>query len=234
MIRFAGRLTLAVAALGPGRDACAAASLLPAVFFAGLLSDFFLPPTDFFAEGFAAAFLRGAALPDFFAGFLLTFLVDFCPAAFFPVDFFAADFFGVAGFFRTTDFFLDAFFGDDFLVLNLCLLPDVFVLAAGLRDAAFFLPVPACFCFLLAAFFAGIFHSCRSGKNAELYIGCSNMEAQFQGFFRLLPAIFQSLARCKTLRASAPRCAEFHFGEQSGGMWQVPESNSGLCFLHTL
>jgi hypothetical protein len=37
---------------------------------------------------------------------------------------------------------------------------------------------------LLAAFFAGMFHSCRSEKNAELYIGCPNMEPYLNRIFR--------------------------------------------------
>jgi hypothetical protein len=111
--------------------------------------------------------------------------------AFFEADFFA-DFFAAAGFARATVFFfLDAFFAEDFLALIFCLLPAVFLLAFDLRDAAAFLPVPARFCLLLAAFFAGMFHSCRSEKNAELYIGCSNMEAQNPAFFRGLEPVFR-------------------------------------------
>ena len=163
----------------PARDVCAAAFFELAVFFAGFLVDFFLLPAPFFADGLAAAFLRETAFADFVADFLLTLPADFVRPAFFTVDFFFA-----AGFFRTAAFFVGAFFRDDVFVLNLRLFPEAFLPAVGLRDAAFFLPVPACFCFLLAAFFAGMFHSCRSEKNAELYIACTNMEPYFSAVFR--------------------------------------------------
>jgi hypothetical protein len=68
------------------------------------------------------------------------------------------------------------------------LLPVVFLLAAALRGAAFFLLVPALLRFLLAAFFAGIRAPAGSEKNAELYIACPNMEAQKQAFCRLVEA----------------------------------------------
>ena len=177
-------LLLVAGAVLPGRDVCGAAFFGLAAFFTGFLVDFFLLPTPFFADGLAAAF-REAAFADFAADFLLTLPADFFRPAFFTVDFlFAAGFFGAAA------FFVRAFFGEDFFVLNLRLFLEVFLPAAGLRDAAFFLPVPACFCFLLAAFFAGMFHSCRSEKNAELYIACPNMEPHFSGVFRPPAALF--------------------------------------------
>lgn len=137
-------------------------------------------------DGLAAGFLRAADFPSLFADFLLTFFVTFFLADFFDADFFAdffADFLEVAGFFRAAAFFLDAFFAGDFLALTLRFLPAAFLLAVDFRDAVVFLPVPARFCFLLAAFFAGMFHSCRSEKNAELYIGWPNMEAYLNGIF---------------------------------------------------
>jgi hypothetical protein len=142
----------------------------------------FLRLADFLADGFAA-FLRAAVFP---AAFLLTFFVAFfLPDVFLDADFFTdffADFLDVAGFFRATDFFLEAFLVEDFLPLTLRFLLAAFLLAVDFRDAVVFLPVPARLRFLLAAFFAGMFHSCRSEKNAELYIGCTNMEACLHGF----------------------------------------------------
>ena len=176
-----------VAPAAAGRLLTAALTPLPGEDF---LPEALRPPDrledTFLAEGFATAFLRDGflAVPD--ADFLLTFLVDFLVGFFVPA-FLAADFadFFAAGFARVgVFFFFEAFFADDFFALILCLLPAVFLLAVDLRDAAVFLPVPARFCFLLAAFFAGMFNSCRSEKNAELYIGCLNMEAQNSAFFR--------------------------------------------------
>jgi hypothetical protein len=157
----------------------------------------------FLEDDFAAAFLREGFRPAVLADFLETFFVDFLPGFFVPVFFavdFLTDFFAVAGFDRATDFFFDAFFAEDFFVLIPCFLPAVFLLAVDLRDAAAFLPVPARFCFLLAAFFAGMFHSCRSEKNAELYIGCSDMEAQNTLFFRGLEPVSAPLPCWLTLR----------------------------------
>jgi hypothetical protein len=152
-----------------------------------LLLDFL--PAVFFAEGFAAVFLRAAAFPAPF-DFLLTFFVAFFLTGVLEADFlvdfrtdFFVDFLDAAGFFRAAVFFFDAFLAEDFFALSLRFLPGAFLLAADFRDAVVFLPLPARFCFLLAAFFAGIFHSCRSEKNAELYIGYPNMEAQSASSF---------------------------------------------------
>jgi hypothetical protein len=158
-------------------------------FPAGFLPDFLLPAllADFFADGLAA-FLRAAVVPVpvLVADFLLAFFVAFFLTEFFAADFFV-DFFAVlldaAGFLRAAVFFFDAFFVEDFFVLILCFLPAAFLLAVDFLDAVAFLPPPARLCFLLVAFFAGMFHSCRSEKNAELYIGCPNMEAQNAGVF---------------------------------------------------
>lgn len=182
-----------------------------AVFFTDFLPDFLLLAD--FVDGLAV-FFRAAGFPALFADFLLCFFVAFFLSDFFDADFFAAffaDFPDVAGFLRAADFFFDAFFFDtfffdaffvgDFLALTLRFLPAAFLLAVDFRDAVVFLPVPARFCFLLAAFFAGMFHSCRSEKNAELYIGCRNMEPYlnriFPGFGTLsrpLPAAFPDSA----------------------------------------
>ena len=165
--------------------AAAAGFFRLAVFVADFPADFlpdFVRRADF-VDGLAAVFLR-ADFPAPFADFLLTFFVAFFLTDFFDADFFGlflADFLEVAGFFRAAAFFLDAFFAGDFFALTLRFLPAAFLLAVDFRDAVVFLPVPARFCFLLAAFFAGMFHSCRSEKNAELYIGCPNMEAYLNG-----------------------------------------------------
>jgi len=172
-----------------GRDAAAVGFFLLAVLFADLPPDLLAD----FVGGLAAVFLRAAVFPAPFAAFLLAFFVAFFLAGFFDADFFGAflaaffaDFPGVARFFRAAGFFFDdffavAFFAVAFFALTLRFLPAVFLPAADFRDAVAFLPVPARFRFLLAAFFAGMFHSCRSEKNAELYIGCPNMEAYLNG-----------------------------------------------------
>jgi hypothetical protein len=181
---------------GRGADAVAAGFFLLTVFFVDFLADFFpdfLPLADF-VDGLPAVFRRAAAFPALFADFLLTFFVAFFPGDFFDADFFAAffaDFPDVAGFFRAVDFFFDGFFAGDFFALTLRFLPAAFLLAVDFRDAVVFLPVPARLCFLLAAFFAAMFHSCRSEKNAELYIGCPNMEAYLNGIFPVLRALFR-------------------------------------------
>ncbi|HEX5766026.1 MAG TPA: hypothetical protein VFY27_10700, partial [Woeseiaceae bacterium] len=181
-----------------------------------LLDDFLVPfllldllPAVLFAEGFAAVFLRAAPFPAP-ADFLLTFFVAFFLTGVLEADFFVdfradffVDFFDPAGFFRAADFFFDAFFVEAFFALTLRFLPGAFLLAADFPDAVVFLPPPARFGFLLAAFFAGIFHSCRSEKNAELYIGCPNMEAQFGLFFPGAAGICSRSARlgclCRSL-----------------------------------
>ncbi len=159
------------------RDTFLRAADLPA------LVDFFLP------EAF-----RGVAFAAFF--FAAFFVAPRFLAVVFLVDFFAADFFllffllgfRVAAFFRV-GFFFDTFLVDDlaadfFLVLlTLRFVPEVFLLAPGFREALFVLLVPARLAFLLAAFLAGMVGSCRSEKNAELYIGCLDMEALISGYF---------------------------------------------------
>jgi hypothetical protein len=190
------------AARRAGRDAGVAVFLLLTALLAVFLLPDFLPAAFFVdgrVDGFAAGFLRAAVAPEPLADFLLTFFVTFflseLPEADFLVGFlavffvdflagFLADFFGVDAFLRGTDFFFDAFFFEDFFALTLRFLPAAFLLAVAFREAVVFLPLPARFGFLLAAFFAGMLHSCRSEKNAELYIGCPNMEAQFHAIFR--------------------------------------------------
>jgi hypothetical protein len=170
-----------------------------------------LPPPDrledtFLAEDFAAAFFCDGflAVPeaDLLLTFLVDFLVDFFVPAFLAADF--ADFFAAGFALAAVFFFFAAFFADEFFALILCLLPAVFLLAVDLRDAAAFLPVPARFCFLLAAFFAGMFNSCRSEKNAELYIGCLDMEAQNSAFFPGSGAIFRLPPRIGSRTAGKP------------------------------
>ena len=183
--RFAATVVLLA-----GLDAAAVGFFLLAVRFTDLLPDLLAD----FVGGLAAVFLRAAVFPALFPAFLLTFFVAFFRADFFDADFFAAffaDFPDVAGFFRAAGFFFDDFFPVAFLALTLRFLPAAFLPAVDFRDADAFLPVPARFCFLLAAFFAGMFHSCRSEKNAELYIGCPNMEADLSGIFRVLRTSFR-------------------------------------------
>ncbi|MGH8193049.1 MAG: hypothetical protein ACREQ8_01430 [Woeseiaceae bacterium] len=158
------------------------------------------------AGGLAAAFFVDAAAgcADFLrlAGFLAVVffaLLDFdffllavrLAGAFFRITFFPEDFFPVdrrAAFLGAADLFFATFFLDDFLLLTLRFLPVVFLLAGGdLRVAAFFLLAAARFRCLLAAFLAGMFDSCRSEKNAGLYIAGPNMEARKRGFSRLWP-----------------------------------------------
>lgn len=180
-------------------------------------------------------FLRAAVLPvlvDFFlpeafrgAAFAAFFLAPRFLAVVFPADFLAADFFvlfflpgfRVAAFFRA-GFFFDTFLVDDLatvfllVLLTLRFVPEVFLLAPGLRAALFGLLVPVRFAFLLAAFLAGMVGSCRSEKNAELYIGCLDMEALISGYFgsvRLLWEMTQAwrperLSRCRDNRFVSP------------------------------
>jgi hypothetical protein len=144
---------------------------------------FFLAAGFFFATFFFATFFLAAG---FFlaARFLLARLLeaDFLAIAFlFATFFLLADFF-VAGFFRATAFFLDDFFADTFRFVTFRLFPEVFFRADGRLLAAFFREDLAALRFLLAVFFAGILTSCRSEKNAQLYIACSDMEARISRF----------------------------------------------------
>lgn len=157
---------------------------LPATFF----EDFFDTFVVFFLATFLVGFFAGLAffvLAFFLAGAFLrvTFFRDAFFAAGFPAVFRAAAFLRLADFFFEV-FFFEVFFDADVFLLTLRFLPVVFLLAACFAEAAFLLLTPARFRFLLAAFLAGIFDSCRFEKNAGLYIACPNMEAQFQGFFR--------------------------------------------------
>jgi hypothetical protein len=209
---------------GRGADAVAAGFFLLTVFFVDFLPDFFadfLPLADF-VDGLPAVFRRAAAFPVLFADFLLTFFVAFFPGDFFDADFFAAffaDFPDVAGFFRAVDFFFDGFFAGDFFAFTLRFLPAPFLLVADFQDAVVFLPVPARFCFLLAALaalFAAMFHSCWSEKNAELYIGCPNMEAYLNGIFPVLRTLFRP-------RNAAFRIRRRRFGPLRPGANRVRE-----------
>ncbi|MEQ9562478.1 MAG: hypothetical protein RLN69_08160 [Woeseiaceae bacterium] len=133
-----------------------------------LLVDF-LRPGDFLATFFL---LEGFF---FVAGFLLD---AFLFAAFFLL----ATFFFPVGFLRAATF-LEDFFLDDFFLLTLDFFPDGFFLDDDLLDAAFLREAADVARFLVEAFLAAIFCSCRSEKNAGLYIDCRYMEARKQGFF---------------------------------------------------
>lgn len=180
-------------------DAARPDCFLEAAFFDDLFFDTFFAvdlPAAFFRDTFfGAAFFAFFLLAplreaDFFAAFLLpAFLVDFLVV--FPADFLATFFFAdlrAAGFRRAADFFFDALLVEDFFLVLLTLrffpeaLLPIFLPAPALREGARVLAVPARFRFLLAAFLAGMIDSCRSEKNAELYIGCPDMEAREQGF----------------------------------------------------
>jgi hypothetical protein len=194
----------ATVVLRAGLEAAAVGFFLLAVLFTDLLPDLLAD----FVGGLAAVFLRAAVFPALFTAFLPTFFVAFFLTDFFDADFFAAFFAGfpdVAGFFRAAGFFFDDFFVGAFFALTLRFLLAAFLLAVDFRDAVVFLPVPARFRFLLAAFFAGMFHSCRSEKNAELYIGCPNMEAYLNGI-SLVPgdAFFARSCRIHEMAESLP------------------------------
>lgn len=140
-------------------------------------ADFFLPETFFFAGAFAAFFLGLDFLVAFLVAFLdEDFLADFLAAAFFVLFFLPG--FRAADFFRAAGFFFDAFLAEvrvlAFVLLTLRFFPAVFLPAAALRaEPAEPLGrlTTARFRFLLAVFLAGMVCSCRSEKNAELYIG---------------------------------------------------------------
>ncbi len=143
---------------------------------AGLLTFFavfFLAPV-FFAVFFFEPDLEEDAL--LFVVFLLTFLRDagfFRDAALLP-----------AGFLRAADFFFDDFFATTFFLLTLRFLPTGFLEATDLDLAADFREAFAGLRVLLAVFFAGISYSCRSEKNAQLYIACRDMEGLITGYSR--------------------------------------------------
>lgn len=164
-------------------------------FVLAFLAEAFLAEA-FLAEAFLAeAFLAGAFLREagfffdfdafFFAVFLTAFDLLFFPAAFLLTFFFVGRFLAT-GFLRETAFFF-AFFDAAFFLVTLAFLPVVFFRETAFFEAAFLRAVPAFLRFLLAVFFAGIFDSCRSEKNAGLYIGWGHMEAQFPGLGRPAP-----------------------------------------------
>ncbi|MGB5579068.1 MAG: hypothetical protein WBM68_00750 [Woeseia sp.] len=140
-----------------------------AVFFAAaflVVFPFFFE-TDFFLD---AAFFRDGAFFFEAAFFLLTF--------FFDAVFFLLAFFFVTVFFLALDFFAADFLAAVFFFVTLAFFPDGFLRAADFFDATL-LRVAATFLrFLVACFFAGIVHSCRSNKIAELYMPDQNMEAR--------------------------------------------------------
>jgi len=186
-VRFAGGLRSVGglrATIGLRTGAFLAGAFLEAVFFleGDFLLAFFLLATGFFLLAFFATGL-----------FFDTFLAPerFLEAAFFFATFFfetffrLADFFA-AGFLREAVFFLDDFFAAAFFLLTFRLFPEVFFLFAGLLLAAFFREALTGLRFLLGFFFAGIFCSYRSEKNAQLYIARVDMEALKKAF---LPAI---------------------------------------------
>jgi hypothetical protein len=138
-------------------------------------ADFFLPETFFFAGAFAAFFPRldfpGVDfLPDFLDEDLFA---DFLAETFFVLFFLPG--FRAADFFRAAGFFFDAFLAEDRVLLlvlfTLRFFPEAFLPAAALRAEPLRRLTTARFRFLLAAFLAGMVCSCRSEKNAELYIG---------------------------------------------------------------
>jgi hypothetical protein len=131
-------------------------------------ADFFLPETFFFAGVFAVFFLG----VDFLVAFLgEDFFADLLAEAFFVLFFLLG--FRAADFFRAAGFFFDALLAEvrALLLLTLRFFPEAFLPAAALRAEPFGRLTTARFRFLLAAFLAGMVCSCRSEKNAELYIG---------------------------------------------------------------
>lgn len=225
-LRLAG--VLAAACLRPG--AFLAAFFVLTAFF---LLTFFLADGFFFAAFMAAGFLA--------ARFLLERLLaaDFLASAFlFAIFFLLADFFA-AGFFRAIAFFLDAVFADIFFFVTLGFFPAVFLLVDGLLFAAFFREALASLRFLLAVFFAGIFNSGRSEKNAQLYIAWWYMEARISRFFcgrvsasfgRLLMAFLRlpdapEVAILAALSALLPRlativlCCNLHYTTLNSRAW---------------
>ena len=102
------------------------------------------------------------------AFFFVTFLLD----AFFLATFFFETFF-FAAFFLVARFFVTAFFLVALRLLAAFLRAGFFFADTFLRVAVAFLR------FLLAAFLAGIFDSCRIEKRPGLYMACRRMEAYF-------------------------------------------------------
>ncbi|MDH4073054.1 MAG: hypothetical protein OEV41_08120, partial [Gammaproteobacteria bacterium] len=133
--------------------------------------------------------------------FLLTFFFE---AAFFFATFFFETFFFAAGFLRD-----DAFFGDTFFLLTFRFDPwDVFRVT-GLRPAAFFREAFAGARFLLAVFFAGIIFSCRSEKNAQLYIAVVHMEGAWDSYRPSGPIEPEAISGAAPDRPAIPRGNRF-------------------------
>jgi hypothetical protein len=127
-----------------------------------------------------------------------------CVRALVATVFFLADFFATVAFLRRV-VFLGDFFCDDAFLLTLDFFPADFFRDDDLRDAAFCREATALARFLLAAFLAAIVDSCRSKKNAELYIDCADMEVQKQGFFDLfqsMPSFGDQSAQSGSAKAS--------------------------------
>lgn len=170
-LRMAG--VLVAAGLRPG--AFLAAFLVLTAFFlltfspaAGFFCAIIFFLTAFFTAGFLAArFLLARLLAADFLASAFLFATFFLPA-----DFFAA------GFFRAIALFADVFF-----FVTSGFFPAVFFLVDGLLFEAFLRDALAGLRLLLAVFFAGIFNSYRSEKNAQLYIAYWHMEARISRFF---------------------------------------------------
>jgi hypothetical protein len=152
-----------------------------------LLADFFTL-VDFFEDDLLllAGFLRlGAFLACFFLLEDFFFAAGILREAFFlATAFFPAAFFFAAGFFRTAALREDFFF-DNFFLVTLAFFPEDFFLDGDFRDAAFLREAADLARLFVEAFLAAISCSCRSEKNAGLYIDCCHMEARKQGFFSL-------------------------------------------------
>jgi hypothetical protein len=143
-------------------------------------ADFFLPEIFFFAVAFAA-FFPGVDFPrvdfpgvDFLVAFLdEDFFADFLAEAFFVLFFLPG--FRTVDFLRAAGLLFDAFLAEVrvllLVLLTLRIFPEAFLPAAALRPEPLGRLTTARFRFLLAAFLAGMVCSCRSEKNAELYIG---------------------------------------------------------------
>jgi len=197
-LRLAG--VLATAGSRPG--VFMAAFLVLTAFF---LLTFLLAAGFFFATFFllAAFFAAGFLAARFLLARLLA--ADFLATAFlFATFLLLADFFA-AGFFRAIAFCADLFF-----FVTLGFFPAVFFLADGLRLTAFFREVLAGLRFLLAVFFAGIFNSYRSEKNAQLYIAYWFMEARISRFFcRRVSASYGRLSMAFLRLPDGPRSGIF-------------------------